>query len=721
MEKLYQFREELLEVHKPHRVNDAVWRAVDGVVVTDGWRIVCNNGAGVVLANAAADLAEYFAISMDRKVPLESSAKNACRTGGTCVIRIGVDAGLRELCWRLQVTDGCIEITGSDERTAAQGCYALEDEMNLNEGPVIARGDITRRLRYSPRIIHSGMDFGMYPHDHLRAIAHASFDAIILDTREAVESPEVAARINAIIDDAASLGIAVYTFAAFKNERHPDDPDAREHYETTYGRLFTVCPGLRGIFFVGESCEFPSRDTHVVGSCWRDVIDEDKPSPGWYPCEDYPAFISLLRDVIHSHKPDADLVFWTYNWGYADPAIRVPLIRAMPKDVTVMATFEMFEEFEPVPGAREVCTDYTLWFTGPGVYFETESRAAAEAGLRMYSMTNTGGNTWDIGGVPYLPAPYQWMERFKAINNAQDKMALHGLLESHTYGFWPSMMPTLAKYAFCDPAPSLTELLNRIVARDFGAKNLVPVLDALSLYSKGMTHCVPTNEDQYGPARIGPSYPLFFKTWEPLPIGPESARNPNETCCPVYRFNPDFAARLDYELDEYRQMARLFSEGNRLLEPVVAALPDKKRRDAEKFLGVAKFIENTAKTVANVKEWHRLKIELGVYVDHRAIWTGGRKGMADASSPAYPVVHSGERGVEEIVHDLLAVAEAEVANAAATIPLVEADSRLGYTQELDYCTSVDQLRWKMKVTGRAVDEIRRFATGDRGQVISDLH
>ena len=40
-------------------------------------------------------------------------------------------------------------------------------------------------------------------------------------------------------------------------------------------------------------------------------------------------------------------------------------------------------------------------------YFKSEAEAAAKRGIRFYSMTNTGGVTWDFGVIPYEPFPYR--------------------------------------------------------------------------------------------------------------------------------------------------------------------------------------------------------------------------------------------------------------------------------------------------------------------------
>lgn len=182
----------------------------------------------------------------------------------------------------------------------------------------------------------------------------------MLDLRYVMDNPDACTAANDIIRRAATFGIDAYCLSFFKNERHPSDPDARTYYASRQGRLFEFCPGLKGIIFVGEACEFPSRDPRTTGRDWRASRGETKPSPGWFPCDDYPEFITLLRDVVRASKPEADIVLWSYNWGSQNVDLRLKLIERLPRDVTLMATFEMFETIEVAPGVIEETTDYTL-------------------------------------------------------------------------------------------------------------------------------------------------------------------------------------------------------------------------------------------------------------------------------------------------------------------------------------------------------------------------
>jgi hypothetical protein len=51
---------------------------------------------------------------------------------------------------------------------------------------------------------------------------------------------------------------------------------------------------------------------------------------------------------------------------------------------------------------------------------------------------------------------------------------------------------------------------------------------------------------------------------------------------------------------------------------------------------------------------------------------------------------------------MAALAEEEIANAQATIPLVEKDSRLGYEPTMEYMCDRAHLEWKIAVVQRVI-------------------
>lgn len=697
MEKHFEFSKKLTQIHKRNMINQNRNIELGHIVIAEEWKLACKNDSGVVLKEALADLQDYFKVSMGLKLEVVTQEESAEKT-----IFASVDAGMEERSFRIKANDR-IEIFGSDERRAAQGCYAIEDEMNFSQHPSLASCDITRRMRFSPRIIHSGMPGRQFPKEHLRKIVHFGFDAImVMGDPKIIEGGEACDKFNKVIKDAADCGLDVYTFFPFKNPYHPEDEGAYEFYESTYGRLIRLCPGLKGLVLIGESCEFPSKDSRTTGKPWKESLQDEKPSPGWFPCNDYPQFAAMVKKIVTTYSKDIDLVFWTYNWFYAEEELRGEFVRNLPEGITAMATFEMQTELQIFSNAKEVTTDYTLWQIGPGGSYGSEAKIARDVGRKMIAMTNSAGNTWDIGGVPYLPAPQRWMKRWESVINCKENLRLDGTQDSWSYGFWPSFLCEMAKYAYMDPAPDMNELLRRIIIRDYGEENVEKMLAIFERFSEGMSHCVSTNEDQYGPARVGPAYPLFFKRWELIPRGPQSCIDVNFEAFPVYTYNLDYEDRLIYETNEYRKMSSIFDEGCRMLIEVISCLPEEKVSNARELLSVSKFIANTARTIHHVKRWHYLKGKLGVYVDAEPTWVGGRKGMEDAQKAEKPLVPV--TTPEPVVRELIEILKREIVNSQNTIPLVVENSRLGYEQEFDYACSKEQLEWKIEMAKRTLNE-----------------
>ena len=686
-EENYDFRKRLLNVHKPERRDHTIRPGKGEIQIDDRWDIIIPKNAGRVLVNAAKDLQDYFFVSMGISVRL----KSPCHIGSDweqdirkIFLLTGKDSrslakGLDTLrSYRMLCTADKVMICGYDDRGAAQGCFYLEDLMNLRCSPILKTGDECRKPLFSPRMVHSGYGLDRFPDSHLNAIAHAGMDAILVFVKDVDLTPTGYLDFNELIYRAAGYGIDVYAYSSLKSSRHPDDTDAEEYYDGTYGRLFQKSPDLKGVVLVGESVEFPSKDPNTSGRPHEensaDGLPTGKPSPGWWPCRDYPQWLNLIKKVIRKHKADADIVFWTYNWGYVDKEHRVELLKNIPTDITLLVTFEMFEKIR-TDHVTSTCVDYTLSFEGPGEYFTSEAEIAHERGIRLYTMCNTGGLTWDIGVIPYEPAPYQWMKRYEGLHAARKKWGLSGLMESHHYGWWPSFISELAKWSYWEPSPDSDEICRRIARRDFGEEGEDLALEAWKAWSEGIRYYVSTNEDQYGPFRIGPSYPLVFRADVRIPSVPHAMFGGNRICHTNYRAADNgrsslFQFRLPVEIARLKKMRECFEHGVDCLEKVYERLPENRKSDAFAMMNLGKFIVNCVKTTIHVKQWYTLKMQLLVETD--------------------------EKRIGELVDRMTDIGRAEIKNAKDTIPLVEADSRLGWEPSMEYMTDAFHLKWKIR-------------------------
>ena len=683
-ERHYAFRQRIDQVHRPDRRDPQCRPQAGEVVIENQWRIALPENASAYLNGVAKDLQDYLFTSMHVSTLLISAADCGPAIGEQRRVIVlttrqtAVDAGAAltvPRSYRLQIATDRIVICGHDERGVGQACYYLEDLMNMREAPFLATGDQTREPVFSPRMVHSGWGIDQFPDTHLNAIAHAGMDAILVFAKGVNRTTAGHLDINDLIARAGRHGVDVYLYSTIISRKHPDDPDAEAFYQSTYGELMRAHPGARGIVFVGESCEFPSKDPNTTQKIrsQRHATDT-KPNPGWWPCVDYPDWLDLVKRIIRKHNPAADIVFWTYNWGWAPEENRLALIRSLPRDVSLQATFEMFENVER-RGVPTRCVDYTVSFAGPGRYFSSEAQAAHDCGQRLYAMSNTGGLTWDFGVVPYEPVPFQWARRHDALLEANRKWGLCGLMESHHMGWWPSIVADLAKFAYWRPHRSAGDLIAKLALRDFGPQSAASALAAWEHWSEAILDYVPTNEDQYGPFRVGPSYPLLLTQDEVEFPSADYAHFGSGILNTEYRpHNPEI---LEGEIACLEAMAARWAQGVEAMKSAVEAAPQRKGENCRRMQALGAFIQCCVRTAIHVKRWWQLRQELQTQTTRET-----KAPVLDRMTP---------------------LAEAEIANASAAIPLVEFDSRLGWEPSMEYMTDRAHLEWKIALLRQVLE------------------
>ncbi|MDD5705576.1 MAG: hypothetical protein PHR35_06595 [Kiritimatiellae bacterium] len=711
LERNHQFRERLEQVHLPDRRIPGRRRMASEMEIGEGWTVAIPRRASSHLFRAAQDLQDYLAVSM--RVPvivLRTDVRRLARTRRPRAIVLGTrrdlpayGAGLRAARgYRLAVQADGIVVCGYDERGVAQGCYQLEDRMNLRQAPLLPTGTLTREPLFAPRMVHSGWGLDRYTDAHLNAMAHAGLDTILVFAKDVDTTTSGYLDFNDVVRRAANFGLDVYLYSYIKSRKHPDEPDATAYYENSYGRLIASCPGVKGIVFVGESCEFPSKDPRANGRLNGDPVppgqEHDKrPLPGWWPCRDYPQWLNMVKAAMRKHNPALDVVFWTYNWGWAPAADRLALIESLPGDISLQVTFEMFENVVK-GGIVTRCVDYTASFEGPGEYFRSEAAAAHARRLPLYAMANTGGLTWDIGVIPYEPIPYQWKRRWDALLRARRDWGLSGLMESHHFGWWPSFVSELCKEQYWSGGMDFERHIRLIAERDFGAAGAADALAAWALWSDAFRDYVPTNEDQYGPFRIGPAYPLVFLDEDVrIPSAPYAHFG---AAIVITRYGRERVPNVDSthaegnwqgEMRLLRGMARKLRVGVKLLDQARRHAPAARADEAARMVLLGRFIECCVQTTFDVKQW---------------FLCGEVLRRADASAAAKRFA----------LDEMVAIARREAGNVRRALPLVRQDSRLGWEPSMEYLCDAAHLEWKLAQLRQVVDEaIPAFRRGLAGK------
>ncbi len=562
-----------------------------------------------------------------------------------------------------------VAICGFDDRGAAQGLYFLEDKMSIRRAPFLQKKVEKRAPLFSPRMVHSGYALDVYPDEYLAKIAHSGRDAVVIFIKDLDHCDEY----NDLISRTARYGLDVYAYNYMTGGVHPDEPGAKEAYHNIYGKLFEKCPGFKGLIFVGESAYFQSKDPSVAKITGRDrfYLPDGKPNPGYWTCEDYPAWINLIKDVVRAQKPDADIVFWTYNTGWMPENKRVEFIEKLPTDISLLVTYELYEQYS-LEDVTEYCADYTISSAGPSSIFTSEAEAAKKRGISLYGMTNTGGQTWDIGTIPYIPVPQQWMKRYDSMKDAKDKWGMCGIMESHHYGFYPSFIGDLSNYALIKGADSEAEF-DKVIARYFGAENKDAVKEALGLWSEAITNFIPCEDDQYGPFRVGPSFPFCLKRGFCVPSDPD-AHFGSRICYTDYgkRFPQNYMSKNTYpslrvpvEIKYLEKAKGLMTDGIGILSNISG-----QNEELERLINMGRYIVTVVTTGINMKYWYVTKNQIFAQTDRNA--------------------------VQSLIDNLEAILLNERINAKNALEFVGNDSRLGWEPSMEYVGGEENVLWKIK-------------------------
>ena len=705
-EKNFDFLKRMRQIHQPDRRDPEAVPNKNETAIDNSWKIVIPAGAGPLVRRAASDFQDYLLTSMNVSVPVTVIAgpgrhpkslllipKSFCTCDnpkpekkGAFILDVSPDQG--------------IVLCGNDDRSIFHGTIHLEDLMNFREAPFLEIGKRLREPLARMRSVHSGCGIDDFPDWQLNAIVHAGFNAIDIFIKEPDTTTRGHCNVNDVIERAASYGLDTVLYSYLKSYKHPDDPDAEAVFDSVYGNIFRCHPGAAAIHLVGESLSFPSKDPHTTGKPYKDSvkdgIPDTRPSPGWYPCYDYPAYVACVEKAVHKVKPEAEVILNTYNWGYTPVEVRRKFLEAVPKNITIHVTYDIFK-INHRDGLSCPTMDYSISAADPGYYFTSEAETAAELGFKHVRVTsNTAGASWDFGSVPYVPVPFRWAHRMQILKEYLFKCHVDSFYETHHYGWWPNPCNDLAKEIFAsDGETDVEKILLKSAARDYGKKIAPEIVAVWKIWSDSMDHYIGTNEDQYGPWRTGPSYPFIFqpnisrvmaRKEIQFPTAPHAHfgykiirtlympyENANQSPGPL---------RYPVEIKELEKMLEMWNSG---LEKLAAAkaLADERRLDNyERLFALGKFIRNSIRTTLNMKNWWILNMKLQIPSD--------RKTML------------------ELLDRIEALARTEIENVKDTFDAVRIDSRIGWEPSMEYVCDEWHLDWKLRQMDSMLREIAAY-------------
>lgn len=679
-EKNYDFRKRHWTVHRPNLRQAGRIQKEDELLIDDSWKL--GGCGGEVTENALRDFQDYLWVSMGISVGRTES--DAPKT-----IWFDIDSSI-DRGFVLQACSYGLLVKLSADKEAFRAVVYLEDIMSLEGAPVVPMGETVRKPLFNRKEFHSGTGIDEFPDEELLAAIHAGYDTIAIMVKGIDETTTGHCNINDVIQRAKRFGISSFIYNYIQTYVHPDEPGAQAVFDQTYGELFRHYPDAVGIGLTGESLEFPSKDPHSTGKPRRksfvDGIPDVKPSPGWYPCYDYPAYLSCIEKAIHKAKPDAEVSYSTYNWGYMPYEDRRRFLEQLPKGFSLSVCYEIFSK-RTLEGLRTPVMDYTISADEPGEYFLTECASCKELGIPVRGNVNTTGIAWDFGCVPYVPAPYKLLRRMRNLHDNKDKWNLQSFYATHHYGYTNCYAADLGKWTSWDGyEPDYEELLHKIARRDYGKDGAPHAMEAWKLWSQAMDHYIASNEDQYGPWRVGASYPFIFqpsitRTMDNKEIQFPTAPHAHfgykiiKTMYQPYE-NIDQAPgflRYPAEIRSLKKMEALWEKGLAEAEKL------SNTENGTRLAALGLFILCQIRTVINIKNWWLLNMKLQTsQTQEEAL------GLLDQ--------------IEALAHK-------EMANAKAAIPAVETDSRIGWEPSMEYVCDKWHLDWKQRQMEHTLREI----------------
>jgi hypothetical protein len=519
----YSYHRSLSEgpVHVPRRDPGAVKDSAEISLSEGKWSLVFSKTSKSLLLMAIQDFHDYLAKSMDLKV--EATGRDSlegwqnmerCIIAGTRDQLPGCGLALKKpKDYEIRVTTGHIIVCGFDERGTMFGLFNLEARMNLRGAPYLPEGLKTlRHSLYDVRLVHSWMGWMEWPDNLLSHLAHDGFDGIYAsamanpngDRTTAETSTDFYARIlyrirnqstekmHDLIKRAQKFGIKVYTPIIYQ---YLGTPESEAGLRKLVKEILKEFPDICGYILLTEGFWYKK---------WGGGHGADrKYMEDW--AKNWAYAVSVVAEECYRVDPSIEILPWEYNIDFRPQNVDMKryFIRNLPMGTIPLLTWENGKSFE-IDGMQGYLRDYAISQTGPAEVTVAQIEEARERGIKVYSNADTFVCGGQFQTVPYHPFPYQWYERYKAL----EKYGVNGTLESWTSGYSPNFMTEFRAWYCWSDAPPVEELLDSVASNIFGDGSRDLVKKAWDLFSQAI-RLVPDTGPTMGTSNaIG--NPLFF-------------------------------------------------------------------------------------------------------------------------------------------------------------------------------------------------------------------
>jgi hypothetical protein len=564
---------------------------------------------------------------------------------------------------------------------------------NLREGPYLPKNlNTVRHSLYQARMTLSGLGWMEWPDRYLATLPLYGFDAIhcsIYRNPNNAPGPEpywsdtVMRRhkpgvMKDLLRRTARFGIDCYAPLLYQYTGTPENIDG---LRKLVREIVTEFPEIRGYVLLTEGF-FYKKWFGAGGQGDEDVR-------AWV--REWAKAVGIAADEAHKVNPKVEILPWEYNIAFSPDqvATKAYVMTQLPESTIPLLTFENGKSFE-LDGQKGYLRDYAINQVGPAEVTQAQLLEARKRNFRaIYSKADTFAS-WQFGTFPYLPFPYQWYARYKAL----EEWKIAGTLETWSYGFKPNWVAEMrAWYAWSD-APPLDELLRQIARREFGESSENAVLAAWKHFSEAI-RLYPDTGPNWGSCNALAA-PLFFSKPKPRAMtldhswsdqqqwSRESQLNPAWPYVPSRLiFWPDFSNRRNaaesyirfFSIPVFQKYLKLsadrMEEGLQSYRQAALRAPATKQKLAFREVLLAEQLQRMMRSEYAIIEFEGLRLEL-----------------------AKTTVAAKQR---ELLQTMTGLLREERACTLSSWEAARRDSRLGYEWEQDYIYTPDTIEEKLKL------------------------
>ncbi|MGI6571900.1 MAG: hypothetical protein ACOX19_00395 [Fermentimonas sp.] len=723
VEEPYDYHKHLstAPVHVWERDADAVLEKGEMKIPDRGWKLVYLQQAGVVTLTAVQDFRDYLDVSHGVKIDLEGRSTlqgwkrlSRCIVAGTRDQLPGCGSTLKNpKDYEILVTPRRVIVCGYDERGVMFGLYNLEARMNFREAPFLPDDLHTvRHSLYRTRMVLSWMGWMEWPDALLSHLAHDGFDGIFVgvytnpngDRTTAENSTDFYARlmygvraqdpsrVKDLIHRASRYGLKVYTQIIYQYVGTEESESGLRRLVRDVVRDF---PEISGYILLTEG--FWYKKWGGGHGATKEYLQD------W--ARNWSYAVGIVEEECHKVNPDIEILPWEYNIDFRPQNVEIKryFVQQLPDNTIPLLTWENGKSFE-IDGMQGYLRDYSISQVGPAEVTEGQIDEARKRGMRVF----VNADTFSCGGqyqtLSYIPCPYQWYERYKAL----DRYGVDGTLESWSAGYTPNFMTEIRNWYCWSNAPSFEDLLGTISDRIFGISNRSNVLKAWDYFSQAI-RLIPDTGPTWGTNNaIG--NPIFLKepqvrtatymySWEdPARISPNL--NPywpftvsRLTFIPDFtniRNNAENYARsssgignsdkpvLHSFLRYLKMAANLMDKGLKLYRLSALNAPEEKREKAIREVVIAEQLMRMMESEHAILEFEDLRLKLVKERDKNAI--------------------------NVLLDKMECILKDEITRTELSLLAATRDSRLGFQFECDYVFTPYSLREKIKVMKETLTE-----------------